>query len=304
MRVIITGATGFIGVHLCQLLVDAKYEVIALTRNAKNAAAKFDTRVKCVHWDAETSSGWQDIVEGAFAIINLAGANIAGKYWTTRYKNEIITSRVNASKAIVQAFLNAKVPPAVLLQGSATGFYGHRGNEILDENSTKGAEGFLVEVVEKWESAVKKIAEMDVRVAYLRTGVVLGNDGGIIKKLKLPFKFFVGGAPGSGQQWISWIHLEDEAKIIKYLLENETAAGVYNLVSPEPVRMQTFCREMGKVMRRPAWVPIPEFALKMLMGKMAEETALASQRILPKRLLEAGYKFSYPSLKPALQDLL
>lgn len=304
MRVIIAGATGFIGTHLCQLLLDASYEVIALTRNAQKAGAQLDSRVKCITWDAETSGGWQDIADGAFAIINLAGANIAGGYWTKKYKRKIITSRINASKAIVQAILNAKQPPKVLVQASATGIYGNRGDELLDENSSKGDRGFLVEVVEKWESAANKVVETDVRVAYLRTGVVLGNDGGIIKKLALPFKLFVGGAPGSGQQWISWIHIEDEANSIKYILENELAAGVYNLVSPEPVRMQTFCREMGKVMKRPAWAPVPEFALKLIMGQMAEETALVSQRIMPQRLMEAGYKFSYPNIKPALQDLL
>ncbi len=304
MRVIIAGATGFIGAYLCQLLLDADYEVIALTRNVQKACARLDSRVKCVAWDAQTSGGWQEIADGAYAIINLAGANIAGGYWTKKYKKEILTSRINASKAIVQAIVNAKQPPKVFVQGSATGIYGNRGDELLDEDSTKGDRGFLVEVVEKWEAAVNKIVETDVRVTYLRTGVVLGSDGGIIKKLVLPFKLFVGGAPGSGQQWVSWIHIEDEVKIIKYMLENESTAGVYNLISPEPVRMQTFCREMGKVMKRPAWAPMPEVALKLFMGQMARETALISQRIMPKRLLEAGYKFSYPNIKPALQDLL
>ncbi len=301
-KVIITGAAGFIGSHLCPVLLDAGYDITALTRNTLRAEKVLGRGVRCVKWDGKTVAGWQESVENALAIINLAGANIAGM-WTTKYKRLILQSRLDATAAVVQAIQNAGAPPKVLLQGSATGFYGSRGEEILDENAPAG-EGFLPEVVAQWEATAKPAEAAGLRVAYLRSGVVLGKGEGALEKMSLPFRFFLGGAPGSGNQWLSWIHIEDEVNSIKFLLENAQARGIYNLVSPEPVKMRDFCRELGRAMNRPSWLPVPEFALRLLMGQMAEETVLSSQRILPRRLQEAGFRFAYPALRPALQDLL
>ncbi len=303
MRIIITGATGFIGNYLSKLLLEQNYEIVVLTRNASKARKNFGSMVKCVEWDAKTNNGWQAYAEGAYAIINLAGAGIADNLWTESYKKQILESRVNATKAVVMAIEAANEKPKVLLQGSATGIYASRSDELLDESSAKG-DSFLADVVDEWEAAAKSVEKMGVRVCYLRTGVVLGKDEGILKKLSLPFKLFVGGTPGSGKQWFSWIHIEDEVNIIFHLLKNDGAEGVYNLVSPDPLRMADFCQQMGSVINRPSWIPVPAFMLKLVMGQMAEETALVSQRILPRRLMENGFRFSYPSLKPALQDLL
>lgn len=301
-KVIITGATGFIGSHLCPVLLESGYDITVLTRNTFRAEKALGRGVRCVKWDGKTAAGWQEYADNALAIINLAGANIAG-IWTEKYKRVILQSRLDATAAVVQAIQNAGDPPKVLLQGSATGYYGSRGEEILDENASKG-EGFLPEVVAQWEAAAKPAEAAGIRVAYLRSGVVLGRGEGVIEKLSLPFKLFLGGTPGSGKQWFSWIHIEDEVNSIKFLLENTETRGIYNLVSPEPVKMADFCRELGRAMNRPSWLPVPEFALKLLMGQMAEETALSSQRILPRRLKEAGFRFAYPALRPALQDLL
>ena len=303
MRIIITGATGFIGNYLCKLLLEHNYEIVVLTRNASKARKNFGSMVTCVEWDARTNNGWQEYAEGAYAIINLAGAGIADNLWTESYKKQILESRVSATKAVVMAIEATDEKPKVLLQGSATGIYASRGDEVLDESSAKG-DSFLADVVDEWEAAAKSVEKMGVRVCYLRTGVVLGKDEGILKKLSLPFKLFVGGTPGSGKQWFSWIHIEDEVNIIFHLLKNEGAEGVYNLVSPDPLRIADFCQQMGSVINRPSWIPVPAFMLKLVMGQMAEETALISQRILPRRLMENGFRFSYPSLKPALQDLL
>ena len=303
MKVIITGATGFIGSLLCPVLSEAGYEVIALTRNVAKGRKTLGNSATCIEWDAQSAAGWADQAEGALAIINLAGANIAGGLWTESYKQTILNSRIKATQAVQQAIVGATVKPRVLLQGSASGYYASRGDEVLDEKTVMG-EGFLANVVDEWEGTARDVGSLGVRVCYLRTGVVLGKNEGILDKLSLPFKLFIGGTPGSGKQWLSWIHVEDEVNIIKFLLETEAAEGVYNLVSPDPVRMAAFCQQLGKAMNRPSWLPVPAFALKLLMGQMAEETALVSQRILPRKLMENGFRFAYPSLMPALQDLV
>ncbi|MCB0306773.1 MAG: TIGR01777 family oxidoreductase [Calditrichaeota bacterium] len=303
MRVIITGATGFIGKALCRELHANGYEVIALTRNAEKGREVLGDSAVCVEWDARTPAGWQSYVEGAKAIINLAGANVGDRRWSEDYKKQILNSRLNAGQAVREAVRLATQKPEVLLQASASGFYGSRGDAILTEQSPKG-DGFLAEVVKAWEDSVREVEDLGVRLAYLRTGVVLGRGEGMLDKLVLPFQMFVGGPPGDGKQWLSWIHIADAVALIRYLLETPDLHGRFNLTSPHPVQMAEFTRQLGKVLKRPSWLPVPAFAIKLLFQQMGEETVLASQRVLPERIAKTGFRFQFPDLLPALDDLL
>lgn len=303
MRVVITGATGFIGKALCRELHANGYEVIALTRNAEKGRQALGDSAVCVAWDARTPAGWQSYVEGAKAIINLAGANVGDKRWSEDYKKQILSSRLDAGKAVSEAIRLAKQKPEVLLQASASGFYGTRGDAVLTEQSPKG-EGFLADVVKAWEDSVQEVENLGVRLVYLRTGVVLGRGEGMLGKLLLPFQMFVGGPPGGGQQWLSWIHIADTIALIRYLLETADLHGRFNLASPNPVQMEEFTRQLGKVLKRPSWLPVPAFAIRLLFQQMGEETVLASQRVLPERIAQTDFKFRFPDLLPALDHLL
>jgi len=302
-QIIITGATGFIGKSLCFHLLEHGYAVTVLSRNPENAADIFENSVKTTHWNGKDIESWKEVLEASYAVINLAGENIASGRWTPGKKKNILDSRINASRAISEAIKHARNKPEVIIQGSATGYYGSRGDEQLTEISRKGT-GFLADVVEQVESTMKKMKSGDTRIVFIRTGIVLERESGILSRMMLPFRFFAGGPPGSGKQWLSWIHLEDEINAIRFLLENKEAEGIYNLTAPDPVTMKEFCSIMGKAMKRPSWLPVPAFALKILFGQMADETILTSQRVLPQRLLEAGYNFKHNNLENALSDIL
>ena len=301
MSIVITGATGFIGKHLCKSFVASGHKVVALTRNTKSAESILGQQVECVYWDGKNTGEWQKHIDGAKAVINLAGANLAGSLWTDNYKQKILASRINAGNAIVSAIKNSEKKPTVLLQGSAIGIYGNRGEEALNETSATGS-GFLADVVEQWEASVKSV-ETETRVVYLRTGIVLGKGEGTLAKMELPFKLFAGGPPGNGKQWFSWIHIQDVINAIQLLVENPKLDGAFNLTAPNPSRMEDFSKALGKVLNRPSWLPVPAIALKLLLGEMARETVLASQNVLPKKLLENDYQFLFPDLNPALSDL-
>lgn len=300
MRVIITGATGFVGRALSQNLLESGYEVVALSRSQEKAESILGDKVICIEWDATTSSGWANFAENAEAIINLAGANLSGKYWTSSYKKQMWDSRVNAGGAIVQAVMRAKKKPKVLIQASAVGYYGSQGDDELDESSRKGS-GFLSDLVGEWEASTRAVENYGVRRVCVRSGVILGEASMILSWMKLPFKFYIGGYPGSGNQWVSWIHREDEIKIIRFLMDHPQVSGVVNSAAPNPVRMKEFAQSMGKVLHKPTWTKAPEFALKLALGDMAKETVLVSQKVLPDRLLELDYKFVFPNLEPALE---
>lgn len=298
-RVIITGGTGMIGKPLSELLVNNNYEVIILTRNPRRKEASGG--MKFVAWDGRTASGWASLADGAYAIINLAGENIGAGRWSEDRKRRILQSRLDAGKAVSEAIRQVKVKPKVILQASAIGIYGVHQDEVLDETSPVGND-WLAEVGRKWEASLE-IDSPSVRTIWLRTGLVLNKTDGVLGKVLLPFRLFAGGPLGSGKQWWSWIHLQDEVESIKYLLENETAQGIYNLTAPEPVTMADFGKTLGSVIHRPYWLPVPEFALKLLLGEMST-LVLDGQKVMPGRLLAAGYEFHYPKLQPALADLL
>ena len=301
MRVVITGATGFIGRALCKAL-HKDYEVIALSRDANRAAKSVGGRAKIIEWDGRTTGSWYKQANGAFAIINLAGENVASGRWNESKKAGILHSRLDSSRAVLEVIKQADKKPTVVILASAIGYYGSRKNEKLDETSTLG-KGFLANLCRRIESYAEEIEGLGVRCVVIRTGVVLGRDGGAFAKLVKPFRFYLGGHIGSGRQWFSWIHLDDEVAAIKFLLENENLKGVFNLTAPEPVTMKKFCKILGKVLHRPALLNVPGFAARLAFGEMADEMLLSGQKVLPKRLLNTGFDFQYTTVEQALNDI-
>jgi uncharacterized protein (TIGR01777 family) len=302
MRVIILGATGFIGRALCKFLMEVGYEVVALTRNKNRGREILGKGIEVVEWDSKSEVGWESHANGAYAIVNLIGENLASGRWTQEKKKSILESRLNAGKAVSIAIQRVQIKPKVVIQASAVGYYGSRSDEILDESSEPG-EGFLSEVAVKWEDSTKEV-EPQVRRIIIRTSPVLGRSGGVLTRLIRPFRFFLGGPVGSGNQWFSWIHLDDEVGAIRFLMEREDLQGAFNLTAPEQLMIKDFYHTIGKAMRRPSWLPIPGFVLRLLFGEMAQETILSGQRVVPKRLTEAGYKFIYPKAEKALKEIL
>jgi len=303
MRVIITGATGFIGKALCQELTEAGYEVVALSRSRETGTRILGEKVKVAQWDGKTAKSWETLCNGDYAFINLAGENLSAGRWTDKRKKIILESRLNAGKAVVEAVKQAKEKPKVVIQASAIGYYGSRGDEIVDEESAPG-KGFLPEVAQQWELSTKAVELAGIRHIIIRTGIVLGKDEGAFPRLALPFRLFVGGHLGAGEQWFSWIHLKDEVRAIHFLMEKEDLSGVFNLTTPGSLKEKDFAVLLGKVMRRPSWFPVPGFVLRLLVGEMANEALLTGQRVVPKRLLEAGFEFLYPEAEFALRDIL
>jgi uncharacterized protein (TIGR01777 family) len=302
MKVVITGATGFIGGALCKKLCK-DYEIVALSRNTEAARKSIGDIAKIVLWDAKTSAGWAEEANGAFAIINLAGENAASGRWNKARKSRILQSRLDAIGAIVETIKQLKNKPKVVVQTSAIGWYGLSSDESFDEDSPLG-EGFLAGVCRDIESRAEEYERLGVRCAIIRTGVVLGRDGGAFPKMVKPFRFYLGGYLGSGRQWFSWIHLDDEIAAIKFLMENESLKGAFNLTAPQPVTMREFSKILGKVMHRPVWFNAPAFAARLAFGEMADEMLLSGQKVLPKRLLNTGFDFKYTNVKQALVDII
>jgi hypothetical protein len=302
-RIVITGATGFIGKPLSIALAGAGYEVVALSRRHVEAETIFAGNVKVVEWDAVTSSQWSEHVDGALAIVNLTGDNIGAGRWSEKKKKLILESRLNAGAAVTEAIRSAEHKPEVLIQTSGVGYYGDRGDELLDENSTNGT-GFLADVARQWEASVREVASMGVRLATIRLGVVLGAGGGVMSRLIPPFRFFVGGHPGSGKQWLPWVHINDVIGVVRFLIESANCEGPFNVTSPEPTLSKDFYNLLGKAMHRPAVFPMPAFALKLALGEMATELLLPSTKVVPKKLLEAGYEFTFPDPGAAFSDIL
>lgn len=302
MRVVITGGTGLIGKPLVENLSNG-YDVVVLSRSPEKHKGTMPNGVKLVEYDPYSAETFAAQVDGAYAVINLAGAGIADKRWSKERKQLIIDSRVDVGKSVTEAIRRAAAKPKVLLQASAVGFYGDRDNEVLTERSV-GGEGFLADVVRQWEASTAAVDGMDVRRIILRTGVVLSPDGGALPQLMLPFKFGVGGNLGDGEQWLPWIHINDQVRAMRWLLENPNAQGVYNLSAPAPMKNTTVTQKLGTVLNRPTFVPaVPQFALKLLLGEMAA-VVLESNRVIPTRLSNEGFAFQYADLETALRDLL
>ena len=301
-RVVITGASGFIGRALCEDLCK-DYKVIALSRDIRRAAQSIGEFAEILEWDGRTTGTWISRADGAFAIINLAGENLASGRWNQSKKAGILHSRLEATRAVISAIKQVEKKPSVIIQASAIGYYGSCGNQQLNEKSPPG-KGFLAEVCQKVELCTEQIEGLNVRYIIIRSSVVLGREGGALPRLVKPFQFFVGGYPGNGRQWFSWISLDDEVAVIRFLMENKKQQGVFNLTAPEPVTMKKFCRILARSLRRPSWFPVPGFILRPALGEMADEMLLSGQRVLPERLIDAGFQFKYPEADKALSEIL
>jgi uncharacterized protein len=296
MKILISGASGLIGTHLIPTLKAKGHEIYSLVRKTPRGADE-------IRWDAGTgfSETEQIRLENFDAVIHLAGDNVASENWSPEKKRRIRESRATGTRVLVDALRKTQTPPKIFVSASATGFYGNRGDEDLTEESPKG-EGFLPDVCDEWEREAKKAEDFGARVAMLRTGVVLTKDGGALEKMLTPFKFGVGGTVGSGKQWMSWISLDDVLDIYHFVLENEGLRDAVNTTAPNPVTNEEFTEALGKVLNRPTILPVPEFAIKLLFGEMGERLLLEGQKVLPKKLQDAGFEFKYPHLEEALKE--
>ncbi len=300
MKILITGAAGLIGRSICQSLISDGHQVVVLSRRPSPSISL--TNVNAFQWAPETDPPPPEAWEGVDAVIHLAGEPVAAARWTDEQKRRIRDSRVVGTRFLVAGMKEARNPPKILISSSAVGFYGARGDEILNESSGPGS-GFLSEVCLEWEAEASRARELGARVALVRTGVVLSPTGGALEKMLLPFKLGLGGRLGSGRQWFPWIHINDIAGILRHALVTPAVDGPINGVAPGIVTNEEFTRVLADTLNRIVFLPVPEFALRILTGEMAE-VLMASQRVVPQVALDTGYRFKYPNLKPALESLL
>jgi uncharacterized protein len=303
MRILIIGATGFIGRELIKELANAGHQPVAVSRNAGKAREILGSQAEIAEWDGMLPDGLARHIANAEGIVNLAGKNLASGRWTVRRKKQITESRVRTGRLLADAIRISASKPTVLVQASAMGFYGTPVEKPAFEDHPAGT-GFLAELTRDWESSVSDAGLFVQRIVIIRTGLVLSENGGLLKKILLPFQFYSGAVIGSGTQWLSWIHILDEVRAIRFLIENEKSEGPYNLTAPEPVKMKSFINAISETLGKPAWMHVPGIFLKAVLGAMAEETVLSSQNIYPHKLLKEGYKFEYPHLSDALRNLL
>jgi hypothetical protein len=306
MRVIVTGGTGLIGRHLAASLIADGHEAIILSRNPAYAK-DIPAGARLEAWDARTAEGWGSLADGAGAIVNLAGEPLGGSgflpsRWTANRKQQILDSRRHAAQACIDAVRAASRKPEVFIQASAVGYYGIHGDEIITEESPHGSD-FAAQTCVEWEAASVEVEGMGVRRVVIRTGLVLDRHEGVFTRLALPFRLFAGGTFGSGRQWMSWIHIDDQIAAIRFLLQEKSAQGVYDLTAPNPVTNKEFAQTMGKVMRRPVILPAPAFAFRLAFGEVAT-LVVDGQRVIPDRLPKHGFKFRYETLEPALRSIL
>jgi uncharacterized protein (TIGR01777 family) len=305
MKVAITGATGFVGRRLVERLHQEGQKVLVLTRNLASARRVFPTEafenVEIIAYTPTISGSWQNAIATCDGVVNIAGEPIAEKRWTQEHKQEILDSRKLGTEKIVEAIANSNPKPRVLVNASAIGYYGTSETTTFDETSLAGKD-FLAQVCQAWESEAQKVTAYGVRLVILRFGIILGN-GGALGKMVTPFKLFAGGPLGSGRQWFSWIHIDDVVNLILQALSQAEIQGVYNATAPHPVRMAELCQTLGQVLHRPSWLPVPAFALEALLGDGAM-VVLEGQQVLPKRTLESGFRYQYPNLEPALEQIL
>ena len=294
MHVAITGASGLIGSMLAPALKAQRHRVSALVRREPGAGE--------IRWDPERGID-PDTLRDVNAVVHLAGESIAGARWSAEHKQRIRQSRVTPTRLLAEGMLRARQGPRILIQASAIGYYGNRGDEELTESSPPGT-GFLPEVAAEWEEASRAAEATGIRVVRVRIGLLLSPDGGLLERMLPFFRWGVGGPQGNGRQWMSWIAADDLVRVLVHVLETPTIHGAVNAVAPNPVRNKEFARTLGRVLRRPAILPVPAFALRLLFGEMADALILSGARVIPSVLQATGFEFSYPTLEPALQHLL
>lgn len=302
MRVAITGATGFVGRALSRALGDRGDEVVAFTREPEAAADRLEPEAVAVRWDPDDVVGIASSLAGVDAVVNLAGEPVVGKRWSAPQKARIRDSRVDGTRALVQAIALAEPRPPVFVSASAIGYYGVSGNQELDERAPSGND-FLAGVCRDWEAEAVKAQDSGVRTVVIRVGVVLGEGGGALPKLLLPFKLFVGGPTGSGEQWVSWIALDDLVGLILFAIDEQRVHGVLNATAPNPVTNRELAETIGHVLGRPSFLPAPSFGIRALLGEAAT-VVLDGQRVVPARALELGYSFRFVEPDAALRAIL
>ncbi|HET7436945.1 MAG TPA: TIGR01777 family oxidoreductase [Thermoanaerobaculia bacterium] len=298
MNIVVAGGSGFIGEPLVKRLLARGDSVAVLSRNPAKVSAG-----RALQWDGKTQGAWRDDVANADVVINLAGENVGEGRWTAERKRRLIDSRIDATRALVEALQSKPSHARTFINASAVGIYGFdRGDAVLDENAPRG-NGFLADLVVRWEEAARA-AEPLARVVAIRFGVVLAPEGGALAKMLLPFKLGGGGPIGSGKQWMSWIDREDVLRMIEWAIDTPKARGVYNATAPNPVANRDFARTLGHVLHRPSLLPAPAFALRAAFGEMAGEILLGGQRVVPSRAQADGFVFRETSLEGALRGML
>lgn len=299
MKIAITGGTGFVGQALTEELLEHHHEVMILTRNPD----KYNDRpgITYVKWLSDGAKPEEEL-EGIHAFINLAGESINSGRWTDERKKRIINSRINSTHEVINIIMALKDKPSCLINASAIGYYPSSTTNTFTEASTETADNFLGETVQIWEKEAQKASQLGIRVAYSRFGIILGENEGALPRIALPYKLFAGGTVGSGEQWMSWVHIKDIARAVHFIAVTEDISGPVNVTAPSPVTMKEFGKTLGAVLGRPHWIPVPSLALKVAMGEMSA-LVLEGQKVLPSVLSEHGFHFKYPELKSALIDI-
>lgn len=296
MQVAITGASGMVGTALTESLVGSGHRVLKLVRRAPVAADE-------AQWSPADHEIDLARLDGLDAIVHLAGESINSGRWTANVKHRIQQSRIDGTRTLASAVNRLSNPPQVVVSASAVGYYGDRGDEVLDESSPPGS-GFLAETVRAWEGEIDRIEPGRSRVVKLRFGVILARHSGALPLMRLPFQFGVGGTIAGGRQWLAWVTLDDAVRAIRFALEAESLTGPVNVVAPNPVRNAEFTRALADAMHRPAPIPVPALPLKLLFGEMANDLLIASQRVVPKLLERQRFRFAHPDIRRALAAVL
>lgn len=302
MHIVVTGGTGFIGRPLCASLSQEGHRVTLLTRRKEEAQRSCGSTVTAVEWNGKGVGAWEHCLEGADAVINLAGASIADARWTDARKRLLTESRVLTTRLLVEALSRRSSSPHTLISASGIGYYGASDDRMLDEGAARG-QGFLADLCLAWEAEALRAAEFGMRVVVLRTGMVLEQDGGALPKMLLPFRLFAGGPIMPGTQWVSWIHRRDHIGLIQWLLATPSVSGPVNAVALEAVMMNRFCEVLGRVLHRSSWLPVPGFVLHIALGELGT-LMTTGQRVHPAKALSGGYVFHYPTLEPALRAIV
>jgi uncharacterized protein (TIGR01777 family) len=299
-KIVLTGATGLIGKKIADLLIRRGDEITIFTRSIDRAKQIIPDAADYVEWNLKLDN-WQAALEGKYAVIHLAGENVMAKRWNEQHKKNIFNSRVDTTRALVNAIENAADKPKVFIAASAIGYYGNSEQSVTEES--KPGDDFLAEVVKCWEDEASKVEQFGVRRVSMRIGIVLDKEAGALAKMLLPFKLFIGGPLGSGKQWVSWIHIEDLVNIFLFALENENVEGAVNCVSPNPVTMNQFAKAIGKTLKRPSSLRMPEFLLRLILGE-SSSVVTGGSKVTSSKIISCGYKFKYSYMEEALNNLL
>ncbi|WP_242220649.1 TIGR01777 family oxidoreductase [Bacillus cereus group sp. BfR-BA-01380] len=297
MEIAISGGTGFIGKALTLYLASNGHTVYILTRHLRENHSP--ANIRYINWDADASEFPLSSVD---IVINLAGESINNGRWTKKQKEKIINSRINTTKGLIEQLQTLNHYPNTFINASAIGYYGTSETDLFTEEHPKQGNDFLATTVQLWEEEASKATDLGIRTIYTRFGIVLGKDGGALPKMLLPYQFFIGGTIGSGNQLLSWVHLEDVVQMIDFAIHTKEISGAFNITAPHPVTMKEFGRTIAKVLYRPHWLPVPAFALKTLLGEMSS-LILQGQRVLPQKAIQHGYTHSYATLEHALQNI-